>query len=103
MSSRELAEWKAYERVSGPLGTSWFADVIAGLHEQLQGIAYLLSQANFTDKNHRTGPVPQPKDYPRPHALYATAVEADEAKWHSQEIVPLSYDNEDEDHDEVRT
>jgi hypothetical protein len=30
-------------------------------------LSYLLSQAKFTDKTHRKGPVPRPERFPRPY------------------------------------
>jgi hypothetical protein len=70
MNSRELTEWMAYERHAGPLGPQWRYELLSSLHEQLQQLNYLFSQANFTDKNKKKGPVPKPEKYPRPHESY---------------------------------
>lgn len=102
MSSRELTEWRAYERVVGPLGRSWVDGVQADMHEILQGVLYLTSQAHFTDKQHREGPAPKPVKVTRPGDLYSEAVKSAEAEWYAQEVVPPRLDEEDE-NDEVRT
>lgn len=70
MSAAELAEWKAYERHAGPLGTAWRDELLGQMHEQIQQLNFLFSQANFTDKNHKKGPVPKPERYPRPHEAF---------------------------------
>lgn len=70
MDSYELAEWKAYERFAGPLDDMWRDEVLAGLHEQLQQLNYLFSQANFTDKSHKKGPVAKPEQYVRPGQIH---------------------------------
>lgn len=67
MSSREMAQWMAFERAHGPIGTEWSDEALAAIQEQLQQLSYLLSQAKFTDKTHRKGPVPKPERFPRPY------------------------------------
>jgi len=72
-SSRELAEWRAYERVAGPLDSSWRDEIMAKLLEFAHDDLYLHSQAHFTDKNKTKGPIePREKDVPRPRELYNT-------------------------------
>lgn len=73
MDSREVAEWQAYEQHSGPLGTVWLHETLANIHEQLQSLNHLTGQAHFTDKQHRTGPIPKPEHYPRPHEVITKA------------------------------
>lgn len=86
MDSIEYSHWIAYERSHGPLDGSWDAEALASVQEQLQQLSYLLSQAKFTDKTHRRGPVPKPERFPRPYeALAPPSVEKnfdeDEAEW----------------------
>lgn len=65
MDSEEYSRWLAYERATGLLGSRYTDESLAGLHEQLQTLNYLFSQANFTDKRHKKGPIPKPERYPR--------------------------------------
>lgn len=87
MDSVEFSQWIAYERVHGPLDGSWDAEATASIQEQLQQLSYLLSQAKFTDKTHRRGPVPKPERFPRPHEAMngnrsvIENVDEDEAEW----------------------
>lgn len=67
ISSRQVAEWMAYERVEGPLDGSLRDDVLAGIHEQLQLIARL------TGAQFKQNPAPEPEHVPRPHELYELA------------------------------
>lgn len=57
MTSKELTEWQAYERFSGPLGTEYTNEALAQLNDHLHDLLYLTSQAHFTDKAHRKGPI----------------------------------------------
>lgn len=70
MSSRQVSEYMAYERIHGPIGDGWLHETISQMHEQLQSINYLLSQAHFTDKQHKKGPIPEPKRHPRPWEIF---------------------------------
>lgn len=91
MDSVEYSQWMAFERVYGPIGGEWEQEALAGIVEQLHTLTYLFSQANFTDKNHRRGPIPKPERYPRPNESlrkYHTeprdeddALLRDEAEW----------------------
>lgn len=67
MDSREYSQWMAFERAHGPIGNEWSDEALAAIQEQLQQLSYLLSQAKFTDKTHRRGPVPKPERFPRPY------------------------------------
>jgi hypothetical protein len=60
MSSTELTEWIAYERVAGPLGDSYTHEVLASIQEHLQ---MLLKVQTGEDG-------PDPKPIPRPHELH---------------------------------
>lgn len=67
MDSREYARWIAFEMTNGPIGgVASHQEVLSGIHEQLQLIAYLISQANFASEDHPVGPVPKPQRFPRP-------------------------------------
>lgn len=65
----EYSQWLAFERVAGPVNGEWDSDTLAAIQEQLQQLSYLFSQANFTDKTHRRGPIPKPERYPRPNEI----------------------------------
>jgi hypothetical protein len=68
MSSWEYARWIAFERSNGPIGGYQMQqEVLSGIHEQLQTLCYLFSQANFTDEGNRKGPIPPPSRFPRPY------------------------------------
>lgn len=64
MSSRELTEWEAYERHAGPLGSFWFAETLASIHEQLQMSNYMFSKAKFKQPGNK------PEEYPRPEESF---------------------------------
>jgi hypothetical protein len=70
MDSLELTEWEAYERYAGPLGDSYEREALAAVHEQIQRTNRVLGAAHFTDRKHKKNPVPEPKDYPRPHEIF---------------------------------
>ena len=63
MTSKELAEWEAFEIVNGPLGTSYSDDMLAAVHEQLQGLMRLTG-AQFEEN-----PAPPVKHVKRPYEL----------------------------------
>lgn len=87
MDSVEYSQWMAFERVHGPINGEWNQEAMANMSEQLHTIAYLLSQAHFTDKHHKRGPIPKPERYPRANeslrklTSFLDDVEADEAEW----------------------
>lgn len=71
MTARELTEWEAYERATGPLNRLYSDDMLALIHEQLQALNYLTgSQA---DPN----PMPEPVRMPRPDESIRPAQESD--------------------------
>lgn len=80
MTSIELSEWEAYERYAGPIGPSWEAEVLAGIHEQLQRLNRIQGAAHFTDRKHKKNPVPEPKHFDRPHEIFG-APETDEEEF----------------------
>lgn len=89
MDSMEYSQWMAFERAHGPLRGEWEQEAMANMMEQLHTIAYLISQAKFTDKTHRRGPIQKPERYPRPNeslrklgdSSYRDDVDQDEAEW----------------------
>jgi hypothetical protein len=91
MDSWEFSQWIAFERSHGPLGGEWNAEVLSSIQEQLQQVGYLLSQAHFTDKTHKRGPVDKPERYSRPwEVMKSTPVpleHLDESEW-----LPLTED-----------
>ena len=64
IDSHELAEWQAYERAFGPIGTVYNDDVLAAIHEQLQ-TGNFLAGAQMEEN-----PIPQPKRVKRPTELF---------------------------------
>jgi hypothetical protein len=74
-TSRELAEWEAYERHAGPVDRSYDSEALANIHEQLQYMNRLLGAAHFTDKKNPNNPAPEPERYPRPNELHQRASE----------------------------
>lgn len=88
MDSLEFSKWIAFERVYGPVGPisgMWQADVLGSMQEQLQLISYILSQANFTSKHKKRGPIPPPSRYARPHELLFKAPLEDVSEYNSEE------------------
>lgn len=88
MDSMEYSHWMAFERAHGPLKGEWDQEALAAVVEELKTIAYLISQAKFTDKTHRRGPIPKPERYPRPNESLRKLgessrddVDKDEAEW----------------------
>jgi hypothetical protein len=69
-TSREIAEWMAYEQYAGPIDRGYDREALAGIHEQLQYMNRLIGAAHFTDSKHPNNPVPEPQHYPRPNELY---------------------------------
>ncbi|MGW6790063.1 hypothetical protein [Streptomyces chartreusis] len=75
-TSREIAEWQAYERYAGPIDRGYDREVLAAIHEQLQMMNRLIGAAHFTDpKKNKENPVPEPERYPRPHEMFQRASE----------------------------
>lgn len=64
-TSKELAEWQAYERVYGHVGKG-HSDVLADIHEQLQLVNHLLGAAHFTpEERPEENPIKPPRRYHR--------------------------------------
>jgi hypothetical protein len=80
MDSKEIGEWRAYERHSGPLGSAWLSEVVGGIHEQLQLLNRLTGQAHFTDKQNTDSKVPQPKHFPRPYEVFVKPADEEAAE-----------------------
>lgn len=57
-TSREIAEWMAYEQYAGPIDRGYDREALAGIHEQLQYMNRLIGAAHFTDSKHPNNPVP---------------------------------------------
>lgn len=88
MDSIEYSQWMAFERAHGTLGADYEKETMATVVEQLHTIAYLISQAKFTDKTHKRGPIEKPERYPRPNEeslkelrRQSSIIEDDEAEW----------------------
>lgn len=62
VSSHELAEWMAYERVTGPIGPDWRDNAMAAIHDQLSLLCNLTGAAHWGDDN----PVKDIAKIPRP-------------------------------------
>jgi hypothetical protein len=93
MDSVEYSQWMAFERAHGPLRGEWDQEALASVVEQLQTVAYLLSQAHFTDKTHKKGPIPKPERYPRPYeSLRSTSSSTDEDDKDEAEWLPPTED-----------
>jgi len=91
MSSYEYARWIAFERSNGPIGGYQMQqEVLSSLHEQVQLLNYLTSQANFTNEDHRKGPVPPPQRFPRPYDKPGEELETTLDVDLSEEWVPAS-------------
>jgi hypothetical protein len=60
LSSRELADWIAYERVAGPIGDGWMSEAVASINELIQQLVILTAQDKSMEVQH----------FPRPHELH---------------------------------
>lgn len=60
LDSRELSEWKAFERAFGPVGNEYRDEALASIQETSYFHAYV-SGAQYEEN-----PVPEPKPYLRP-------------------------------------
>ncbi len=88
MDSVEYSQWMAFERAHGPIRGEWDQEALANVVDKLHTIAYLLSQAHFTDKTHKRGPIEKPERYPRPNESVRRRgssdedeADKDEAEW----------------------
>ena len=75
VSSFELTQWRAFEKVNGPLGRQYSDDMLANIHEQLQAIQFILGRMSAGDES----PVPQPHRMPRPHEVMRDHQSAEDA------------------------
>ena len=69
MSSRELAQWAAYETVSGPLGEQYSDATLASLYDSSQLTNYLLG-AIYASWTEGTNPIPKPEMLKRPNQIF---------------------------------
>lgn len=92
MDSMEYSRWMAYERAHGPIGGEWDQELLANIQEQLQTLNYLFSQAKFTDKTHRKGPIDPPKRYPRPYESAKPSSPVDDLDLEEAEWLPPTED-----------
>lgn len=65
MSSRELTEWAAYERVAGPVGPLYEQSLLREIHYMQQQQLHAFGSAN-TDKG-KQNPIPKPEHLPAIH------------------------------------
>lgn len=65
VSSYELSQWMAFEKVNGPLGQQYSDDMSANIHEQLQAIQFILGRMSAGEES----PVPPPHRVLRPHEV----------------------------------
>lgn len=70
LTSRELTEWRAYEKKNGPLDNAWRDEAQGTLIDITRVLLYLTSQAHFgQDSKGKSvqGPIDNPKEeYTRP-------------------------------------
>lgn len=64
-SSRELAEWNAYERFYGPIDDDWRDENSAQIHELLQQLLSAFSGEGTPEPRHRMRPSQQWEEYKR--------------------------------------
>jgi len=62
LSSVEIAEWRAYELLNGPLGSSYEQNALASIHEMVQQLCRVMIAVNSEDSSG----VPDIVRYPRP-------------------------------------
>ena len=65
-TSRELEEWMAYERVVGPVDSSWDQEVLAQIHELIQFQLDVTLRANGVKKGWKVEPPRRPWDQEQP-------------------------------------
>lgn len=82
LSSRELTEWRAYEKKNGPLDDSWRDEAQGTLLDLLRVLLYIQSQAHFGQDSKGKpvqGPIEMPKEkYTRPWNTHYTDPEPSE-------------------------
>lgn len=96
MDSWEYSRWMAYEAAYGELGGQRYnEEVLASIHEQLQRLAFVTSQAHFANEDKPQGPVPPPERYPRVSDAREPKVE--EVDYSEEWLPPLKGDSRCED------
>lgn len=68
ISAKEVSEWMAYEKATGPLGHQYSDDLLAHIHEQLQNLSYI------TGAQYEDNPAGLPKRIPRPYQIHEEPV-----------------------------
>lgn len=68
VTSEELAELRAYERINGPIGPHYMQEVLAAMHEQLQRIVSTVVAVNTPEKDEDN--IPEVLRYPRPPEVF---------------------------------
>lgn len=66
-TSRELAEWAAYEREYGAIDSGYQDEALAQIHELLQAIYHITCQAN---SEHGRSEGTEPKRFARPGEIW---------------------------------
>jgi hypothetical protein len=79
MSSRELAQWAAYEKVSGPLGPQYSETTLASLYDKGQVTNYLLG-AIYASWVETDNPISKPESIKRPTQVFADTPEEEAEK-----------------------
>lgn len=69
LSGKELTYWQMYERISGPLDSSWRDEQLAALLELMQTNTSVTGAVGQAKKN----PAPKPKPVTRPWELWKQA------------------------------
>ncbi len=87
VSSYELAEWMAFEKVNGPLGSQYSDDMMANVHEQLQAIQFILGRMSAGKES----PVPPPHRLRRPHEVMREPAEPDTRDEDAAEAAQQTY------------
>lgn len=77
MSSKELSQWAAFEKLSGPLGQHYSDEMLASLHEQGQMTNYLLG-AIYASWTEQSNPVAPPEALTRPNQIFADKPDEEE-------------------------
>jgi hypothetical protein len=66
ITSDELAEWIAFERVHGPIDSTYERLLLNEIHYQIQLTNHLLGAAHFTDEDTDENPIDEPERMPLP-------------------------------------
>jgi hypothetical protein len=87
VSSYELSQWMAFEKINGPLGAQYSDDMLASIHEQLQAIQFILGRMSAGKES----PVPPPHRLRRPHEVMRTPPEPDTSADEAAEAAQRTY------------